>query len=286
MTQNILSLISEKMPEFSKSHKMIGRYIVENSEQAMNLTATKLGEEIGVSESTVIRFANELNFRGYPELQKALRTLIKTKMTSVQRIDISDSTIGDDVLKDVMLNDINNLKTSVEQLNRNEFENASQMIANASAVYIVGVRSASMLANFLYYYLDLIMDNVHLVVTTGTGEIFEQLRRIKENDVIIGITFPRYSSRTRECLEIAKKCGAEIVAITDNEVSPISSIADSVLYVKSDMASFVDSLVAPLSVINALIVSVGRKKKDSLKNTFRRLEELWEEFDVYDNSKK
>ncbi len=286
MTQNVLSQISCKLPKMSKSHKLIGRYIIDNSENSMNMTATKLGEKIGVSESTVVRFAIELGYKGYPELQRALRTLIKTKMTSVQRIDISDSTIGEDVLKDVMMNDIENLKTSVEQLDRAEFEKASKMIANASAVYIVGVRSASMLANFLYYYLDLIMDNVHLLMTTGAGEIFEQLRRIKKEDVIIGITFPRYSARTRECLEIAKKCGADIVAITDNEVSPITSIANSVLYVKSDMASFVDSLVCPLSVINALIVSVGRKKKASLKNTFKRLEELWEEFDVYDDNKK
>ena len=285
MTHNILSRISEMLPGLSKSHKLIGRYIMDNSEHAMNMTATKLGEEIGVSESTVVRFANELGFKGYPELQKALRTLIKTKMTSVQRIDVSDSMISDDVLKDVMMSDIENLKTSVENLDREEFEKASDMISNASSVYIVGVRSSSMLANFLYYYLDLIMDNVHLVMTTGAGEIFEQLRRIKKDDVIIGITFPRYSSRTRECLEISKKCGANIVAITDSNVSPIASIANSVLYVKSDMASFVDSLVGPLSVINALIVSVGRKKKDSLKNTFRRLEELWEEFDVYDSKK-
>ena len=204
MSNNIISEISSRLPKLSKSHKLIGRYIIDNSECAMNMTATKLGEEIGVSESTVVRFANELGFKGYPELQRSLRTLIKTKMTSVQRIDMSDTTIGDDVLRDVMLNDMENLKTSVEQLDRAEFEKSSEMISNASSVYIVGVRSSSMLANFLYYYLDLIMDNVHLVMTTGAGEIFEQLRRIKENDVIIGITFPRYSSRTRECLEIAK----------------------------------------------------------------------------------
>lgn len=286
MPLNIISLINEKLPQMSKSHKIIGRYIIENSEKVLHMTATSLGEATGISESTVVRFATELGLRGYPELQRLLRNIIKTKMTSVQRIDISDSTIGVDVLKDVMSNDIENLKTSVEQLDRNEFEKASDMIASAKSVYIVGVRSSSMLANFLYYYLDLIMDNVHLVMTTGAGEVFEQIRRIGNNDVMIGISFPRYSSRTKECLEIAKKSGADIVAITDNEVSPIAQISDSVLYVKSDMASFVDSLVGPLSVINALIVSVGRKKKDSLKNTFKRLEELWEEFEVYEKSKK
>lgn len=286
MSNNLIAMITEKMPRMSKSHKLIGKYIVEHSESAMNMTATRLGEVIGISESTVVRFANEMGYKGYPELQKALRNLIKTKLTSVQRIDISDMTIGEDVVKDVMTNDIENLKTSVEQLDREQFEKASDMIANAKTVYIIGVRSALMLANFLYYYLDLIMDNVKLVVTTGNGEIYEQLRRIGKEDVIIGITFPRYSARTKECLEIAKKSGADIVAVTDSEVSPIVPVADSVLYVKSDMASFVDSLVGPLSVINALIVSVGRKKKDSLKNTFKRLEEIWEEFEVYENGRK
>lgn len=286
MSNNLIGMITEKMPRMSKSHKLIGKYIIEHSESAMNMTATRLGEVIGISESTVVRFANEMGYKGYPELQKALRNLIKTKLTSVQRIDISDMTIGEDVVKDVMTNDIENLKTSVEQLDREQFEKASDMIANAKTVYIIGVRSALMLANFLYYYLDLIMDNVKPVMTSGNGEIYEQLRRIGKEDVIIGITFPRYSARTKECLEIAKKSGANIVAVTDSEVSPIVPVADSVLYVKSDMASFVDSLVGPLSVINALIVSVGRKKKDSLKNTFKRLEEIWEEFEVYENGRK
>ncbi len=285
MSNNLLGLINEKLPKMSKSHKLIGRFILDHSDSAINLTATRLGEEIGVSESTVVRFANELGFRGYPELQRALRNHIKTKLTSVQRIDVSDKALGEDVVNDVMSNDIENLKASVELLDRGVFEKTSDMIANAKSIYIIGVRSASMLANFLYYYLDLIMDNVHLVMTTGAGEIYEQLRRIGKDDVIIGISFPRYSVRTKDCLELAKNSGASIVSITDNEASPIAAISDTVLYVKSDMASFVDSLVAPLSVINALIVSVGRKKKDSLKNTFKRLEEIWEEFEVYEKNK-
>lgn len=285
MSNNLISIITERIPKMSKSHKLIGRFIIDHSEKAMNLTATKLGEEIGVSESTVVRFANELGFKGYPELQKSLKNHIKTKLTSIQRIDVSDTALGEDVLTDILSADIENLKASVELLDRDMFEKTSKLITNAKSVYIVGVRSASMLANFLYYYLDLIMDNVHLVMTGGAGEIYEQIRRIGREDVIIGISFPRYSVRTKECLELAKKSGASIVSITDNETSPIASISDSVLYVKSDMASFVDSLVAPLSVINALIVSVGREKKDSLKNTFKRLEEIWEEFEVYEKNR-
>lgn len=286
MSQNPISIITGRMVTLSKSHKILGKFIIEHSDKAMTMTATKLGEVTGVSESTVVRFAIELGYKGYPDLQKALKNLVKNKLTSVQRIDASDTLIGQDVISAVMTNDIENLKHSVEMLDRNEFERASELIANAKSVYIVGVRSSSMLANLLYYYLDLIMENVHLVMTAGTGEIYEQLRRIGEDDVIVGITFPRYSARTVDCLKFASKCGAKIVAVTDNENSPVSSVANHVLYVKSDMASFVDSLVAPLSVINALIVSVGRRKKDSLKQTFKRLEEIWEEFDVYDKSKQ
>lgn len=285
MSQDLISLITENMPNMSKSHKRIGQYLVDHYDRAVSMTATKLGEENGVSESTVVRFANELGFRGYPELQKALQNLIKTKLTSVQRIDVSDKTMGPDVLSAVMANDIENLKASDAQIDRAQFSSATQMIAKAKAVYIIGVRSSAMLASFLSYYLDLIKDNVHLVETTGAGELYEKIRRIGPDDVIIGITFPRYSTRTKDCLTFAKKSGAKIVAITDNESSPVAPIADSILYVKSDMASFVDSLVAPLSVINALIVSVGQQNPEALKNTFRRLEEIWEEFGVYEQPK-
>jgi DNA-binding MurR/RpiR family transcriptional regulator len=184
---NLIVMINDRLPKMSKSHKLIGRFIIEHSHRVINLTATKLGEEIGVSESTVVRFANELGFRGYPELQKSLRNHIKVKMTSVQRIDVFDAFMGDDVIRDVLSNDIENLKVSSELLDREQFENATRLICGAKSVYIVGVRSASMLANFLHYYLDLIMENVHLVMTSGAGEVYEQLRRIGKDDVIIGI---------------------------------------------------------------------------------------------------
>lgn len=286
MSNNLLYSIEEKMADMSKSHKLIGKYIIEHSEKAVKLTATRLGEEIGVSESTVVRFAVEMGFKGYSELQNALKNVIHTKLTTVQRIDAYDETSSGDVLGSVMSNDIENLRISMNKIDNEEFESVADLISNAKNIYILGVRTSTVLANFLHYYLDLLMENVILVNTSGVGEIYEQLRRIGKDDVIIGITFPRYSTRTKQCLEIAKNAGASVIAITDNEVSPIVPIADRTLYVKSDMISFVDSLVAPLSVMNALIVSVGRKKKDSLKNTFKRLEEIWKEHEVYENNKE
>lgn len=286
MSTNILSLIEEKMANMSKSHKLLGKYIIDHSEKAVRYTATKLGEEIGVSESTVVRFATELGFKGYSELQDALKNVIHTKLTTLQRIDVYDEASCEDVLGSVMSNDIENLRISMNKIDREEFEKVADLIAYAKNIYILGLRTSSVLANFLYYYLDLLIENVNLVNTSGVGEIYEQLRRIGKGDVIIGITFPRYSTRTKECLRIAKNAGANVIAITDSEVSPIVPIADRILYVKSAMMSFVDSLVAPLSVMNTLIVSVGRKKKDSLKGTFNRLEQIWKEHEVYENNKE
>ena len=286
MSNNLLYIIEEKMQGMSKSHKLIAKYIIEHSEKAVKCTATKLGEEIGVSESTVVRFATEMGFKGYSELQTALKNVIHTKLTTVQRIDAYDEAISEDTLGSVMSNDIENLRISMNKIDREEFEKVADLIANAKNIYILGVRTSTVLANFLYYYLDIMMENVIIVNTSGVGEIYEQLRRIGKDDVIIGITFPRYSTRTKRCLEIAKNSGASVIAITDNEVSPIVPIADRILYVKSDMVSFVDSLVAPLSIMNALIVSVGLKKKDSLKGTFKRLEEIWKDHEVYENNKE
>ncbi len=286
MPNNLLYSIEEKMSDMSKSHKLIGKYIIEHSEKAVRFTATRLGEEIGVSESTVVRFATELGFKGYPELQNALKNVIHTKLTTVQRIDAYDEARSENVLGSVMSNDIENLRISMNKIDAEEFEKVTDLIANAKNIYILGLRTSTVLANFLCYYLDLLIENVNLVNTSGVGEIYEQLRRIGKDDVIIGITFPRYSTRTKECLKFAKNAGAKVIAITDNDVSPIVPIADRILYVKSDMVSFVDSMVAPLSVMNALVVAVGRKKKDSMKNTFKRLEEIWKEHEVYENNKE
>lgn len=283
MQRDLLERIKSEMPSMSKGHKIIAAYILEHCDKAAYFTATKLGQKTGVSESTVVRFALELGFKGYPDFQSNLQVSIKSKLTSVQRIAVADDMIGDgDVFRSVLESDQDNIKLTLETLDRACFDKAVELIAGAKEIYIIGVRSSSMLASFLYYYLDLIFSNVHLIQTTSTSEMFERVRRVSQGDVMIGITFPRYSQRAKNAVEFAKNRGASIIAITDGETSPISYLSDSALYAKSDMASFVDSLVAPLSVINALIVAVGRKKKNSLDTTFRELENIWEEYNVYE----
>jgi len=283
MAIDLIDKIKGTMPEMSKGHKKIAEYILEHSDKAAFLTATKLGERMGISESTVVRFAIRVGFNGYPEFQKALQSSIRAKLTSVQRIEVSNDRIGEgEVLYKVLTSDMENIKISLDGIQIDAFNRAVELICEAKEIYIIGVRSSSMLANFLQYYLDLILNNVHLIQPTSASEMFERVLRISKGDVMIGISFPRYSKRTVNAVEYAKRRGADIIAITDSESSPILSFADCPLYAKSDMASFVDSLVAPLSVINALIVAIGRKKKETLANTFRELEDIWEEYNVYE----
>ncbi len=283
MKKDLLECINNRLPSMSKGHKLIAKYILEHCDKAAYLTATKLGERTGVSESTVVRFAIELGFKGYPDFQKNLQISIKSKLTAMQRIAVADDMIGEGSILDTVLeSDTENIKTTLESINGEAFEKAVELIEKAEQIYIIGARSSSMLANFLYYYLDLVFSNVHLIQTTSTSEMFERVLRVSEKDVMICITFPRYSNRTKNAAEFAKSRGASIIAITDGETSPISPLADSALYAKSDMVSFVDSLVAPLSVINALIVAISAKKKSSLETTFRELEKIWEDYNVYE----
>ncbi len=249
------------------------------------MTAAKLGGLVGVSESTVVRFANELGFDGYPELQHSLRELIRIKLTTLQRIEITNARIGDaDLLEKVLMSDMDKIKRSLEEIDRDSFNRAVDALVSAKMIYIIGMRSSSSVADFLFFYLNLIFPHVRLVRTTSGSEIFEQILRISEDDVIIGISFPRYSKRIINALEYAKSQSAHVVAITDSASSPIAAHADDLLLAKSDMASFVDSLVAPLSIINALIVAIGMKKQSEVAATFERLESIWDEYEVYDKS--
>lgn len=274
------------MPKMSKSHKLIASYILSQSDVAAYLTATKLGACIGVSESTVVRFAIELGFSGYPEFQDKLQQSLRSKLTAVQRIGVTDNIIGKgSVLSSVLSSDMNNIKASLSSIDEHSFETAVDTICNAKNIFIIGIRSSSMLADFLNHYLGYMFGNVKLLFSNSTNELFEQIFRISKDDVLIAITFPRYSSRTKMAAEFAKKKGASVIAITDGNHSPITPYADAKLFAKSDMASFVDSLVAPLSIINALIVAIGRKNKDTIKETFDDLEKIWEEYDVYENSR-
>jgi DNA-binding MurR/RpiR family transcriptional regulator len=283
MAKDILSTIQSRMGSFSKGQKVIARFILESYDKAAFMTASKLGKTVNVSESTVVRFAAELGFNGYPSMQKALQEMIRNKLTSIQRIEVSNDRIGDqDILSLVMQSDIEKIRLTLEEIDREQFNAAVQDIVAARKIYILGVRSASAIANFISFYFNLIFETVVTVNTTSVSEVFEQVMHIGPGDVFIGVSFPRYSKRTVKSMKYAKDSGAKVVAITDSMDSPLAKIADETLVAKSDMASFVDSLVAPLSLVNALIVAVGRQKNQDLAATFGRLEKIWAEYDVFE----
>jgi len=279
--QDLMRTIQLKFPRLSKGQKLIAEYILKHYDKAAFMTAAKLGISVGVSESTVVRFANELGFSGYPKLQKSLQELIKNKLTTVQRIELSNELVSEETaLKGVLKSDMENIRATLEKINHKTFEDVVNSIFAAKKIYIIGLRSASALSEFLGFYLHLILDNVY-VVGYGVSDIFEQIINISEDDLVIGIGFPRYAARTIESLSYAKSRGAKVVALTDSLLSPLAARADHTLIAQSNMASFVDSLVAPLSVINALIISVGLREKEKISTTFANLEHIWEEYQVY-----
>lgn len=281
-TPTILQIIGDNMESYSKGQRRIAAYIMVNYDRAAYMTATRLGKVVGVSESTVVRFAIELGFTGYPELQEAIRTFAKRKLTSLQRITIGDERISkEDVLSAVMESDMANLKSTLTGICVDTFDKIVAKLLKARTIYIIGVRSSSSLSSFLYFYFSLMFPNVKLI-NTNTGEVIEQLLWIDKDDVIIGISFPRYSKRTVDAMRFASIKKATCVAITDSEESPIAMFADEVLVAKNDITSFVDSLVAPMSIINALIVAVGRAKDEEISKTFEELEGIWDKYDVFE----
>ena len=286
MNGDLLNKIEEGIPHFSKGQHRIARYIIDHYEQAAYMTAARIGAEVGVSESTVVRFAGELGFDGYPELQRALQDLIRNRLTSFQRMEVANRMIGeDDVLDKVLLGDADKIKHTLESADRAAFAGAVDKLLRAKHIYIMGVRSSATLAGFLNHSFQIAFDNVKLVQTTSGSEIFEQLLYLEQGDVFFAISFPRYSKRTINAVAFAKEKGADVIALTDSPVSPIADYADHLLLAQSDMASFVDSLVAPLSIINALIVALSLKKQHELAERLSRLEQIWEEYEEYDKSK-
>lgn len=287
MTKDILTVIQNELPTFSKGQKLIANYILNTYDKAAFMTASKLGQTVNVSESTVVRFAAELGYDGYPAMQKALQEMIRNKLTAVQRIEVSNDRIGNhDILPMVMHADAENIRLTLESVDRVSFDKAAEAILAARKIYVLGIRSAYVLSSFLGFYFNMMFENVVVVQANSSSELFEQIFRIGEGDVIIGISFPRYSKRTVKAMRYAKNQGATAIAITDSEVSPLVEIADYTLMAKSDMASFVDSLVAPLSLVNALIVAVSRKKSGEIEGTLSRLEQIWEEYEVYEKTDK
>lgn len=287
MKNSFFDIIQGKYDEMSKGHKRIADYISENYQKASFMTAAKLGETVGVSESTVVRFATELGYDGYPEFQDSMRETMKKKLTSVQRIEVANSQMGsDDIYEKVLALDMERIRQTVENGDRNAFAGAVDAIINARKIYIVASRSAAAPAEFLRYYLSILFEDVKLLENLGTSDLLQQLFRVTDKDIVIGLSFPRYSKQTTIALDYASKAGAGVIAVTDSFSSPIAEIAQHVLLAGSDMLSFVDSLVAPLSVINALIVAVSLKKEDEINKSFERLESLWDQFDVYEKTDK
>jgi DNA-binding MurR/RpiR family transcriptional regulator len=283
MNRDILTAIQDNMSSFSKGQKKIAGFILESYDKAAFMTASRLGKRVGVSESTVVRFASELGYDGYPDMQRSLQKMIRNRLTTVQRIEVTNDRLGDqDLLSMVLQSDIDKIRQTLEELDRESFNRAVDAIVSARKIYIIGVRSSAAIASFLHFYFNLIFDNVVLVSASTASEIFESLLRVGEGDVVIGVSFPRYSSRTVQAMSFARDRGAATVAITDSEASPLIPISQYLLMARSDMASFVDSLVAPLSLVNALLVAVSQRKNDELARTFRTLEDIWEEYNVYE----
>jgi len=283
MATDILSTIHNRMATFSKGQKRIANYIAVSYDKAAFMTANKLGKMVNVSESTVVRFAVELGFDGYPSMQKALQDVVRNKLTAVQRIGVANDRFGNqDVVSTVLHSDMESIRMTSESLDRAALGRAVDTINHAKHIYIVGVRSSAAIALYMSFYFRNIFDNVRLVESTATSEMIEQMLHVGSGDVVIGISLPRYSSRTVKALEFARDCGAEVIVITDSTDAPAAKIAHHVLLAKSDMVSVVDSLVAPMSLVNALIVAIGQRKEQEMSRIFENLEKIWEEYEVYE----
>ena len=284
MAADILTTIHSQMDTLSKGQKRIAEYIAESYDKAAFMTANKLGKMVNVSESTVVRFAVELGFDGYPSMQKALQEVVRNKLTSVQRIGVSNDRFGDqDYVSMVLQSDMESIRITSEALDRTVLEAAVSAIVAAKNIYIVGVRSSAAISLYMNFYFRNIFDHVHMVTANATSEMFEQMLHVSEQDVVIGISLPRYSTRTVKMIKFAKDNGAKTVVITDSMDAPAAKNADFTLVAKSDMVSVVDSLVAPMSIVNALVVAVGRRKEQEMSRIFENLEKIWQEYEVYES---
>jgi len=283
MYHDFLTLLQNQAHTFSKGQRLIARYITESYDKAAFMTASRLGKTVGVSESTVVRFAAELGFDGYPSMQKAMQEMVVNRLTSVQRIEVTNDRFRDqDVLSMVLQADMERLRQTGETVDRQEFRSAVDAILNARRIYILGVRSAAIPAKFLGYYLNYMFRDIHVVTASGISEMFEQIVGVGPEDAVVAFSFPRYSTTTAKGAEYCRSTGATVVGITDNRLSPLGQKCDHVLVAKADMVSLVDSMVAPMSVMNALIVAIAAKREKELSQTFNNLEHIWEEYNVYE----
>ncbi len=277
---DMMERLNQSGRRLSKSHRRIADYITAHYDKAVFMTASRLGECVGVSESTVVRFASALGYEGYPQLQRSLQELVSHRLTANQRFERVTEIDPRNVLSTVLKSDMQNLHSTLEALDPAVFEDVVSRILSARSVYVIGLRSAAPLAQFLVNYLRYMFDPVRLV-SGGAADGPEEMLELRPSDVLIGISFPRYSARTLEVMRFARHCGAQVVAVTDGPMSPLCDVADACLTARTDMASFVDSLAAPISVINALLVALSLRRKDALSDHFRRLEDIWKSYRVY-----
>lgn len=283
---DLIEHIEESLPMLSKGQRLIAKYILNNYDKAAYMTASALGSEVGVSESTVVRFANEMGFDGYPALQTQIREVVRVRLTSVQRVEAANHRFSEDEVLEYSLNtDIENIKSTLESVDKDEFVKAVDMILGARNIYILGMRSSAVLAEYMNYYFDLLLDNVRLIRSAGGSEIFEHIMKVHEDDVFIAISFPRYTTGVVNATEYASKTGAKVIAITDSLSSPIVPHSDVTLVAKSEMVSFVDSLVAPMALINAMFAYIGKKMHSEVSETLDRLEQVWKEYNVYTSTR-
>lgn len=278
--QDMFDRLNQSGRRLSKGHRRIAQYIVDHYDKAVFMTASRLGESVGVSESTVVRFASALGYEGYPQLQRSLQELVSHRLTANQRFEMSTEIDPDAALPIVLKSDMQNLRATLEEMDTAVFDDVVHRLLDAKAIYVMGLRSAAPLAQFMGYYLSYIFDDVHLV-SSGAMDVFDEISRVGEGDVLVGISFPRYSTRTLEAMRFAKHRAATVIAITDGPMSPLHDVSDACLTARTDMASFVDSLAAPLSVINALLVSLGLHRKDQLTEHFHQMEGIWNAYQVY-----
>ncbi len=280
--KDILRALEQRLPSFSKGQRVLARFVLDNYDKAAFMTASRLGAAVGVSESTVVRFAAELGFRGYPGMKKALQEVVRSRLTAVERLEVAEQTMNtQDVARAVLRADIANLQATLDETDEAAFNTAVDRILSARRIFIVGMRTSTTLANFLGFYLNLLRDNVHVVQDTAAMEVYEQMLRVREGDLVIGISFPRYSNRTINAMKYARDRKAGTLGITDTKTSPLNDYADVCLFAKSEMVSFLDSLVAPMGLINALIVAIGTRDREHTLQTFRDLEDIWSEYGVY-----
>ncbi len=278
--QDMIDQLNQSGKRLSKGQRRIVEYIAAHYDKAVFMTASRLGECVGVSESTVVRFASAMGYEGYPQLQRAMQELVSHRLTPNQRVEMSEEIVQENALTHVLKSDMQNLRTTLDSMDNAVFEQVVERILKARSVYVMGLRSAAPLAEFMYYYLNYIFPRVHLV-SSGTTDVFDEISKVEDGDILIGISFPRYSTRTLEAMCYAKRCGAQVISITDGPMSPLTEIADLSLMAHTDMASFVDSLAAPMSVINALLVALGLRRKEALREHFSKLETLWDTYEIY-----